>query len=111
MAVDIEGFLDRTGMKGVELQKKLDLSSGTLSIYKSGKSNPSYSILCRLIEEGMTAREMFGDELADILESNGQGTKPVQEPARTKPEGMTEAEFDNRMKASLKRLLQNFDIK
>ena len=66
MAVDIEGFLDRTGMKGVELQKKLDLSSGTLSIYKSGKSNPSYSILCRLIEEGMTAREMFGDDLAAI---------------------------------------------
>ena len=111
MAVDIEGFLNRTGMKGVELQKKLDLSSGTLSIYKSGNSNPSYKMLCRLIEEGMTAREMFGDELAATLEKNSQGTKPVPDPSRTKHEGMTESEFDNRMKASLKRLLQNFDIK
>lgn len=103
--------MNRTGMKGVELQKKLDLSSGTLSIYKSGKSNPSYTMLCRLIEEGMTAREMFGNELAAILESNSQWTKQGPEAARTKPEGMTEAEFDNRMKASLRRLLQNFDIK
>lgn len=98
-------------MKGVELQKKLDLSSGTLSIYKSGNSNPSYKMLCRLIEEGMTAREMFGDELAAKLESNSQGTKLEPEPAQTKPEVMTEAEFDNRMKSSLRRLLQNFDMK
>ena len=103
--------MNRTGMKGVELQKKLDLSSGTLSIYKSGNSNPSYKMLCRLIEEGMTSREIFGDELAAKLELNNQVTKPGPEPASTKHEGMTESEFDNRMKASLKRLLQNFDIK
>ena len=107
MPVDIEGFLERTHMKGVELQKKLGLSSGMLSIYKSGKSNPSYQMLCSLIEEGMTSEEMFGTELAAKLLSNG-GRKEIG-PSRN--EGMTEAEFDDRIKSSLKRLLGNLDIK
>lgn len=58
--VDICGFLARTGMSGVELQKKLDVSSGLLSNYKAGKANPSYSMLCKLLDEGMTIEEMFG---------------------------------------------------
>ena len=71
MPVDINGFLARMGMKGVELQKRLGVSSGNLSQYKSNRSNPSYTMVCKLIEEGMTADELFGPELAKKLLENG----------------------------------------
>lgn len=61
--VDICGFLARTGISGVDLQKKLDVSSGLLSNYKAGKANPSYSMLLKLLQEGMTIEEMFGHEI------------------------------------------------
>lgn len=60
--VDICAFLARTGMDGVELQGKLEVSSGLLSQYKAGRSNPSYTMLCKLLDEGMTIEEMFGTE-------------------------------------------------
>lgn len=61
--VDINAFLARTGMDGVELQSKLEVSSGLLSQYKAGRSNPSYTMLCKLLDEGMTIEEMFGAEI------------------------------------------------
>lgn len=61
--VDICAFLARTGMSGVELQEKLGVSSGLLSSYKAGRANPSYTMLQRLLEEGMTIEEMFGREV------------------------------------------------
>ncbi len=69
MAVDIEGFLDRLHIKGVELQKRLGLSSGAISQYKNG-NKPSYSMICKLIMEGITIDELFGKELADKLREN-----------------------------------------
>lgn len=109
MPLDIKGFLERKHMKGVELQKKLGLSSGMLSIYKSGNSNPSYKVLCDLIEEGITLDEMFGKELAEKLRQNGD-EKTVFVSERPNAE-TTDAEFDYRLKSSLKRLLGGFDIK
>lgn len=61
--VDIQAFLDRTGMSGTELQEKLGVSSSLLTQYKKGRSNPSYEMLVRLLQEGMTIEEMFGPDI------------------------------------------------
>lgn len=50
-------------MSGSELQEKLGVSSGLLSQYKAGRSNPSYDMLVKLLHEGMTIEEMFGTEV------------------------------------------------
>ena len=54
-------------MDGVELQEKLGVSSGLLSQYKAGRSNPSYTMLCKLLDEGMTIEEMFGTDRWQIV--------------------------------------------
>lgn len=72
MSIDVKRFLERVHMKGVELQKKLDLSSGAISQYNAGRAYPSYPVLCGMIEEGMNIYEMFGRELAEkLLENSG----------------------------------------
>ena len=71
MPVDIKGFLARMGMKGVDLQRRLGVSSGNLSQYEK-RANPSYQMVCRLIEEGFSAKELFGPELAKKLYENGR---------------------------------------
>lgn len=82
MPIDVKRFLDRVHMKGVELQKKLDLSSGAISQYNAGRAYPSYPVLCGMIEEGMNIYEMFGKELSEkLLENSGiRGGSGVAEP-------------------------------
>lgn len=101
MAVDIDAFLRRTGMDGVKLQEKLGVSSGLLSQYKAGRSNPSYSMLCKLLEEGMTIQEMFGPEILKYCQ--------LQPVSKDRTKELSREECLDIVKKGLEALIKNLD--
>lgn len=68
----IEDFIDRLNFSKADLLRGLDRDpkSSVISSYIKGRSNPSYEICCKLINLGITAQELFGDELGAELVKN-----------------------------------------
>lgn len=64
--VKIDTYLRRTGMTKSALLRLIgeDPKSSILSAYEAGRSNPSYEKCVKLLLNGMTIDELFGDEIA-----------------------------------------------
>lgn len=69
---DYAKFANRRKMKQREVAAAVEASLGLIGNWATGRATPSYDKLAKLIELGMTAQEMFGEELGDTLVKNSQ---------------------------------------
>ena len=69
--MDLKSFLDRTNLTKADVLMKLgrDPKSSLLSAYQSGASFPSFDMALKLLKLGMTPRELFGEEIDEILKA------------------------------------------
>lgn len=76
--MDLKSFLDRTNLTKADVLRKLgrDPKSSLLSAYQSGASFPSFDMALKLLKLGMTPREMFGEEIDEILKSYLDSSAP-----------------------------------
>lgn len=115
-SVGFERFLERSGLTLEAAGQIMDSTKGNASRIKQKKGLPSVEGLFSLVENGMTLEEIFGADLAKkLVESYKIEGADVENIDIFKelpnPAGMTEEEFDQKLKGSLKRLLGNLDIK
>ncbi len=71
---DYAQFAFRMRYKLREVASKVGASTSLVGNWNSGVAVPSYEKLASLVELGMTAQEMFGKEIGDLLVKNS--TKP-----------------------------------
>lgn len=69
---DYAKFSTRKRYKLKDVAEKIGASVGLVGNWNSKVATPSYDKLAKLIELGMTAQEMFGEELGDTLVKNSQ---------------------------------------
>jgi len=62
--IDIARFLKRKGLTQQELADKIDCSLGLVGGWSSYRGVPSYDKCIRLLKEGMTVSELFGEDVA-----------------------------------------------
>lgn len=75
MNFDFQSFLGRKKMKQREAADILGCSMGFVGMMASGKSKPSYETIIKLIDAGITVRELFGEEYAaKIIENSNIDT-------------------------------------
>lgn len=67
---DFNAFLRRMRLKHREAAPSIGVSQSLVSSWASCRAVPSYDSLCKLIEAGMSAEELFGAEMASKLYSN-----------------------------------------
>lgn len=75
MNFDFNMFLRRKGLKQQEAADMLGVTQATISNWCKGKT-PDYGTIVKLIKQGMTLQELFGDELAAELVNNSSGVLP-----------------------------------
>lgn len=112
----LSNFMDRKGYKSKEIAKILGITDASASTMANGKTLPRFEKVYTLVEKGMTLEEIFGADLAKkLMESYKTEGADVENIDIFKelpsPVGMTEDEFDRKLKGSLQRLLGHFDIK
>lgn len=78
--MDIDSFLNRTNKRKADLLRDLGMNpkSSLISAYISGASNPSYDVMLKLIELGITAQELFGEEIGSKLVQNSAPSIPPE---------------------------------
>lgn len=81
-------FLRRKNLKQKEAAAIVGVSMGLIGTWASKKSLPSYEKMLKLIECGITAKELFGDEAGKMLIANSE--KLSMDPSDFK-EGVREA--------------------
>lgn len=67
--MDIDGFLDRSGLTQTALAKMIGTTPANVSRWAVGAGVPSYELCVNLIKAGMTPRELFGVDALDIKEA------------------------------------------
>ena len=70
--MNLKAFLDRTGRTKAGLLRELglDQKSSLISSYIAGRSKPSFEVAEGLVRLGVTASELFGEELGRLLIEN-----------------------------------------
>lgn len=76
---DCEKFLNRKGLSRKGLAKMLEFKESTVGNWCTNTSTPNYATIAKLIEFGITAQELFGEELASELVKNSSGALPPQD--------------------------------
>lgn len=112
----LSNFMDRKGYKSKEIAKILGITDASASTMANGKTLPRFEKVFTLVEKGMTLEEIFGADLArklmDSYKIEGADVDNIDIfKELPNPSGMTEEEFDQKMKGSLLRLLGNLDIR
>ena len=67
---DFQRFLSRKRLKHREIAPRIDASLGLIGSWAAGKAKPGFEKMLRLIEEGITAQELFGEKHGDLLVKN-----------------------------------------
>ena len=70
MDIDWDKFLDRMRLNKSDAARKLGAAPAMMTGWLKGKNNPGYDYLKKLCKVGMTAQEMFGDEIGSELVKN-----------------------------------------
>ena len=67
---DCNSFINRKGWKQRELAQRLNIGTSTVGMWCTGQSTPSYGVILKLIELGMTMEELFGSNVSEMLMEN-----------------------------------------
>lgn len=81
--MDIDAFLNRTHRTKADLLRDLgqDPKSSIISAYKAGRSKPSFDVCVKLLQLGMTPRELFGEEIDEVIRTNYSDTQKAPLPS------------------------------
>ncbi len=71
----INKFLARINLTQTALAKKVGATKVCVSQWSTGKCEPKVSSLAALIEEGITAEEIFGKDIARRLMKNSSSAR------------------------------------
>lgn len=74
-ASGINKFLARANLTQTALAKKVGATKVCVSQWSTGKCEPKVSSLAALIEEGITAEEIFGKDIARRLMKNSSSAR------------------------------------
>ena len=86
---DFEHYIERKRWKQKDAVAALGVSTGLVGSWASGTAIPSYDKIVKLIKCGITAQELFGEELGKILIENSL----EQTPGVIPPEIANDPEF------------------
>ena len=84
--MDIDAFLKRTNRTKADLLRELgcDPKSSLISSYIAGRAFPPYDVCLKLVNLGITPRELFGEEVDEKFreyyrsqEGEGVSSKPI----------------------------------
>lgn len=75
MAFDFIKFLRRKGMKQQDAAKLIGVTQATISNWCKGKT-PDFGTVEKLISHGLTAQELFGEEVGTKLMENSGYKEP-----------------------------------
>ena len=67
---DCNSFLNRKGWKQRELAQRLNIGTSTVGMWCTGKSTPSYDVILQLFKLGVTIKELFGEEVDNLVKSH-----------------------------------------
>lgn len=79
--VDWEKFIERKGINKSEVAKQLGAAPAMLTGWINGTNAPGFFYLQKLAKIGMTAQEMFGEEIGDAMVKNS-----IDSPTALNPE-------------------------
>lgn len=82
---DCNTFLRRMGWGQKDLAKRLEIGTSTVGMWCIGKSTPTYPVILKLLQLGMTPSELFGEEIDDILKAY-YASAPTVPPSFDTPE-------------------------
>lgn len=103
---DCNTFLRRMGWGQKDLANRLEISTSTVGMWCIGKSTPTYPVILKLLQLGMTPRELFGDEIDAKMRSFYASADGAQVPAAFDTpefrEGVAKALKDLRAKGLIK---------
>ena len=68
--IDWDKFLQRKGLSKSDAARKLGAAPAMVTDWMKKNVSPTYKYLQKLGEIGMTAQEMFGERIGDMLVSN-----------------------------------------
>lgn len=63
--IDLSSFLERKGINQTQLANLIGTSPANVNRWATGFGVPSHSLCARLLQEGMTVKELFGIDLPD----------------------------------------------
>ena len=76
--LDWKKFLTRKGLKNSEAARLIGAAPAMITEWIKGKSLPTYKYLKKLSDVGMTAQEMFGEEIGTKLVQNSAPSIPPE---------------------------------
>jgi transcriptional regulator with XRE-family HTH domain len=71
---DCEKFLARVGWSRKELASRTGFKESAVGNWCTCSSTPNYATLAKLASLGMTAQEMFGEKVGNLLVENSSST-------------------------------------
>ena len=78
---DCNAFLRRMDWGQKELAERLAISTSTVGMWCIGKSTPTYPVIVKLLQLGMTPRELFGEEIDEVIRPNYSDTQKAPLPS------------------------------
>lgn len=67
---DCNLFLRRMNWGQKDLAERLEIGTSTVGMWCLGKSTPSYAVIEKLFRLGITPRELFGEEIDEIIKES-----------------------------------------
>lgn len=64
---DCTAFIRRMGWRQKDLAERLNIGTSTVGMWCTGKSTPPYENIMGLIKLGITMKELFGEDVAEII--------------------------------------------
>lgn len=95
---DFGHYIDRKHWKQKDAVAALGVSTGLVGSWASGTAIPSYDKIVKLIGCGITAQELFGEELGNLLIENSLPAQPAPVPPPEFVEGFREQLLEDLMK-------------
>lgn len=101
---DFEHYIERKRWKQKDAVAALGVSTGLVGSWASGTAIPSYDKIVKLIKCGITAQELFGEELGKMLIDN---SLPPQSFTGPPPEILNNPDFQS----SVERVLMGTNVR